>query len=88
MTKQQVEDLSIGFDEYGFIPQTLCDEEVVVKGYREAFKEIIKDYETMEIIKEILNACVYRYELTFEPNILLHLSKEFVKRIKEFIENK
>lgn len=86
MTKQRLEDLTIGFDEYGFEPNIPCDINIVVEEYRQAFKEIIKDYETMEILKEILNACVYRYELTFEPNILIHLSKELVERIKEFIE--
>lgn len=86
MNKQQVEDLAIEFDEYGFEPTILCDIEMVIERYRNALKEIIKDYETMDMLKVLLRASVKRYELTFEPNVLWYLSKDMIEKIRKFID--
>ena len=50
MTKEQLEDLAIEFDEYGFEPTILCDMNYMIKKYQCAFQEILKDYEILEII--------------------------------------
>lgn len=50
MTKEQLEDLAIEFDECGFEPTTLCDKDYIIKKYQDAFKEMLKDYEILEII--------------------------------------
>lgn len=54
MTSKEWEDICIGFDEYGFQPSTLCNDEEVINEYRKAFKDVLKELELLEKYKRVM----------------------------------
>lgn len=82
MTRQELEDLAIGFDELGFQPATLVDNpEAVIKNYQNMFKELLEDLDE----KDILFAKLYL--ATEENKTLLRENRKLERKIK-MLENK
>ena len=87
MTSKEWEDICISFDEYGMQPATLCDnEEQVINHFREAFKNVLKDLEILEMLKKMIkfnegNFCDYIF-ISFPQK-----SKE-KKIIKEWLDER